>query len=131
MKNSIEAGQEAIIVLEGVSMYFAPEELSGLLSDLAQHFKSIKVLMDCYTERAAKVSKYKNPINDVGVTSVYGYDNPEELAKASGIVFEKEHNMAPQKYIDELQGVERIIFKKLFAGKIARSMYRMYEFKKI
>ena len=128
-KNSIEAGQEAIIVLEGVSMYFAPEELIGLLSNLAEHFKSMKVLMDCYTERAAKVSKYKNPINDVGVTIVYGYDDPEELAKESGLVFEKEYNMTPQKYIDELHGMERTIFKHLFAGKIARSMYRMYEFK--
>lgn len=130
-KNCIETGQDAIIVLEGVSMYFAPEELIGLLSNLAGHFNTIKVLMDCYTERAATVSKYKNPINDVGVTVVYGYDNPEELANKSGFVFEKEYNMTPQKYICELQGMERIVFQKLFAGKISKSMYRMYEFIKI
>lgn len=129
-KQHIEAGQDAVIVMEGVSMYFQPEELNGLLSNLAGHFTSVKILMDCYTERAAKVSKYKNPINDVGVTVVYGYDNPEELAQKSGLRFVKEYDMTPQKYIDELQGLEKKIFQKLFAGKISKSMYRMYEFEK-
>ena len=130
-KKHIEEGLDAIIVLEGVSMYFSPKELNALLSNLAKHFNSIKILMDCYTEKAAKVSKYKNPINDVGVTTVYGYDNPEELAKESDLVFVKEYNMTPQKYIDELQGMERKVFRTLFAGKIAKSMYRMYEFEKV
>lgn len=126
-KKQIEANQDAIVILEGVSMYFEPQELNVLLSNLKKHFHSVKLLMDCYTEHAAKVSKYKNPINDVGVTTVYGYDYPEELAKKAGFVFVKEHNMTPQKYIDELQGLEKMVFKKLFAGKVAKSMYRMYE----
>lgn len=129
-KQHIEGQQDAVIVLEGVSMYFQPEELIRLLSNLAGHFRSVKILMDCYTERAAKVSKYKNPINDVGVTVVYGYDNPEEVAESSGLRFVKEYDMTPQKYIDELQGMEKKIFQKLFAGKISKSMYRMYEFAK-
>ena len=129
-KSGIVGNQDAIIILEGVSMYFEPKELTELLSSLCRHFCSVRLLMDCYTEQAAKVSKYKNPINDVGVTVVYGYDNPRELATKSGLIFEKEYCMTPQKYIDELHGVERLIFKHLFAGKIAKSMYRMYEFKK-
>ncbi len=129
-KNSIECNKDAIVILEGVSMYFQPKELIALLSNLCQHFNSVKLLMDCYTKRAAKASKYKNPINDVGVTVVYGYDAPLELAEKSGLLFEREHGMTPQKYIDELHGTDRIIFKHLFAGKIAKSMYRMYEFKK-
>ena len=81
-----------------------------------------------YSEHAAKASKYKNPINDVGVTVAYGYDNPQDLGNKSGFVFAKEYNMTPQKYIDELHGVEKIVFKYLFAGKIAKAMYKMYEF---
>ena len=130
-KNSIEHNQDASIILEGVSMYFQPEELMALLSNISQHFNSVKLLMDCYTERAAKASKYKNPINDVGVTVVYGYDEPQELAVKTGYIFKKEHCMTPQKYIDELQGIEKTIYQNLFAGKIAKSMYRMYEFKKV
>jgi len=129
-KNSIDGNQDALIILEGVSMYFKPEELTGLLSDIAGHFRFVKILMDCYSERAAKASKYKNPINDVGVTVVYGYDNPGLLAEQSGLLYEQEFDMTPQKYIDELQGMEKWVFQHLFAGKIAKSMYRMYEFKK-
>ena len=116
--------------MEGVSMYFNPEELAALLQSFAGHFSSVKLFMDCYTEKAAKVSKYKNPINEVGVTTVYGYDHPEQLAQQSGVRFMKEHDMTPQIYIDKLQGMEKKIFKKLFAGKIAKAMYRMYEFEK-
>ena len=130
-KSSIEHNRNAIVILEGVSMYFQPEELITLLSDISQYFNSVKLLMDCYTERAAKASKYKNPINDVGVTVVYGYDDPQELAVKTGYIFEKEHCMTPQKYIDELQGIEKNVYKNLFAGKIAKSLYRMYEFKKV
>lgn len=127
-KKHIEANNDAVIVIEGVSMYFEPEELQSLLSNLVNHFRTVRILMDCYTEKAAKVSKYKNPINDVGVTKVYGYDEPEELAKKSGLSFVKEHNMTPHKCVDELQGMERAVFKKLFAGRFSKSLYRMYEF---
>ena len=130
-QKQINQNDEGIIVLEGVSMYFEPAQLSGLLSSLSKHFKSTKVLMDCYTEKGAKASKYKNPIHDVGVNEVYGYDHPEELGEKSHLVFVKEYDMTPQKYMDELKGVERFVFKNLFAGKIAKSMYRMYEYKTV
>jgi len=124
-KEQIPGDKAAVVLMEGVSMYFKPEELTGLLSNLSGHFKSVKLLMDCYTVRAAKASKYKNPVNDVGVTEVYGYDNPQELAEQSGLAYVQEHSMTPEKYIEELQGMEKAVFQKLFAGKIATAMYRM------
>ena len=127
-KKAVAPGQDAIVILEGVSMYFEPDELKCLLVGLKQHFRSVKLLMDCYTEKSAKMSKYKNPINDVGVTLVYGYDDPQQLAAKSGLSFVKEYDMTPEKYIDELQGMEKSVFKNLYAGKIAKSMYRMYEY---
>lgn len=129
-KKHIKADQDAIVIMEGVSMYFEPKELEELLSSLSMHFQSVQILMDCYTVKAAKMSKYKNPIHDVGVTQVYGYDQPEELAEKTGLVFVKEYPMTSQKYIEQLHGLERMIFRKMYAGKIARSMYRMYEFRK-
>ena len=78
----------------------------------------------------AKASKYKNPINDVGVTKVYGIDEPKELEIGTGLAFVKEYSMTPDSLIEELQGMERHIFSKLYGGKIARKMYRLYEFEK-
>ena len=105
-KQYIERNQDAIIVLEGVSMYFKSKELEGLLSDLTRHFNSVKLLVDCYTKKAAKASKYKNPINDVGVFEVFGLDEPQIL-NCDEFKFTQELEMTPQKYIDELAGLEK------------------------
>ena len=123
------AGKNAIVVMEGISMYLKWEELTQLLTRLSGHFDSAVLLMDCYTEFAAKASKYKNPINDVGVTEVYGLDDPKML-EDSGLKFLQEQDMTPLDLIDQLQGMEKTIFKKLYAGSVARKMYRMYEYRK-
>ena len=85
--------------------------------------------MDCYTTFSAKASKYKNPINEVGVTEAYGLDDPKELEE-SGLSFVRRHDMTPPDLIGQLKGAERMIFKKLYAGGIAKKMYRIYEFRK-
>ena len=117
-------GNKAIVVLEGVSMYVTPEQLKEELEKLYAHFEKAEILMDCYTEFAAKTSKYKNPINDVGVTLVYGLDEPNSLPG-----FFREHEMTPCDLIDQLQGLEQAIFRRLFAGRIAKKMYRLYEYR--
>lgn len=117
-------GGSAIVVLEGVSMYLHPEELKQALGNLYAHFGRVQILMDCYTEFAARASRYKNPINDVGVTQVYGLDEPQALKG-----FLREHEMTPKDLIEQLQGMERRIFRRLFAGSIAKKMYRLYEFR--
>lgn len=121
--------KRAIVVMEGVSMYLTTEQLNAFTANLCAHFEQFTLLMDCYSVLAAKMSKYKNPINDVGVTQVYGMDNPELLQQGE-LVYVKEHEMTPQRYIEELQGGERFIFKKLYAGNFAKKLYRLYEYKK-
>lgn len=125
--SQLPTDKKAIVVMEGVSMYLEPNELKMVLNNLRQHFNEIELLLDCYTTFAAKASKYKNPINDVGVTTVYGMDGPKELEGA--LEFVKEHDMTPDHLIAQLEGIEKIIFKKLFAGDMAKKMYRMYEYK--
>ena len=127
-KQEIPAGQKAIVVMEGVSMYFRPEELEALLKSLKAHFSDICLLMDVYTTFGAKASKYKNPINDVGVTIVYGMDDPVALAKETGLQYVAEHSLTPLPMIEQLTPGERVVFSNLFAGKFARKIYRLYEF---
>jgi len=123
----IPKDKPAILVMEGLSMYLAPKELIEILEALKRHFKNIHLLMDCYTTFAAKASKYKNPINDVGVTEVYGLDDPKVLETA-GVQFVKEHEMTPERMINELKGFEKTIFEKLYAGSVSKKMYRLYEY---
>lgn len=126
----IPSEKNAIIVMEGISMYLKTEEVQELLKNLSQHFEEISLLMDCYTVFAAKASQYKNPINDVGVTKVYGIDNPEDVILDTGLSFIKEHDMTPENMISELTGMEKAIFKKVYGGKVARKLYRLYEYRR-
>ena len=118
-------GGTAIVILEGVSMYLSPEALKMALDRIGEHFDSIHLLMDCYTTFAARASRYKNPINDVGVTQVYGMDDPNAFGG-----FFREHDMTPGDLVGELSGMERRIFRKLYAGAFARKLYRLYEYRR-
>ena len=127
---SISENKRAVVVMEGVSMYLTSKELYELTVKLSEHFEQIAFLMDCYTVLAAKMSKYKNPVNDVGVTEVFGTDNPG-LFQHGEFVYVKEHTMTPQKYIGELNGIEKIIFEKLYAGGFSKKLYRLFEYRKV
>ena len=122
-------GKTAIAVMEGVSMYLAPEDLKAFLEKLSGKFERLYLLTDCYTVFAAKATKYKNPINEVGVTQVYGMDDPRAL-EASGLTFVREHEMTPSNLIEQLQPLEQRIFRKVFAGRFAGKLYRLYEYGK-
>lgn len=124
----IPADSHVIIVMEGISMYLPLEELKTLLGSLQGYFSKASILMDCYTTFAAKASKYKNPINDVGVTQVYGLDDPTELADGTGLKYVREHEMTPEAMVNQLSGMERTIFSKVYGGSMAHKMYRMYEY---
>lgn len=127
--DNIPAYSDVIIVMEGISMYFEPAELNQLLINLRKHFDNINLLMDCYSVKAAKLSKYKNPINDVGVTQVYGLDDPMQIVNATDYTFVRRHEMTPEKMINELKGYEHTIFKMIYAGSLSKDLYRIYEFK--
>ena len=119
--------KQAIVVMEGISMYLKPEQLQSLITRLCNRFEQVSLLMDCYTEFAARASKYKNPINEVGVTEVYGLDDPKRL-ESDRLTFRQELDMTPEDLINQLAGAEKLIFRKLYAGAVARKMYRLYAY---
>lgn len=126
----VPRGKDAIVLMEGISMYLKREELMSLLARLTEHFGRLFLLCDTYTGMAARISKYKNPINDVGVSTVYGVDEPKELEQDTGLSFVQEHSMTPPHLISHLQGMEKAIFRRVFAGRFSRKMYRLYEYRK-
>ena len=96
---------------------------------LNRRFGKLVLLMDCYTSLAAKLSKYKNPIKKVGVSKVYGIDNPACLEREK-LLYVQEYSMTPQRYVDALSGWEKLIFGKLYAGKMSKKLYKLFEYKK-
>ena len=124
---AIKEKETAIVVMEGVSMYLTVDEMRNLADSLCNHFENLMLLVDAYTSFAAKMSKRRNPINEVGVTDVYGVDKPQAY-QTDELAFVKEHTMIPEKYIDELKGFEKFVFAKLYAGSFSKKLYRLFEY---
>ena len=125
---ALPKAERAVVVMEGVSMYLTPDENRALFAALAAHFGSVCLLADCYSTLAARLSRYKNPINDVGVTQVFGIDDPAALESAH-ICFAAQHSMTPPQFISALTGSEKRIFQKLYAGRFSQKLYRLYEYR--
>ena len=104
----------AIVVLEGLSMYLTNSQVRGLLQALDKKYRELHILMDVYTEFGVKASKYKNPVNDVGVTKLYGIDDIESIIDGLRIRFVKEHSFTPAPLVSKLAPVDRLFFKMLF-----------------
>lgn len=119
--------ETAIVVLEGISMYLTNDQVRRLLQAFEKKYARLHILMDVYTEFGAKASKYKNPVNDVGVTELYGIDDIQALLNDTKIKLKAEHSLTPDRLINELKPFERVFFKAVFAGGLYRRFYRLYE----
>lgn len=126
--DNVPRAAEAIVIMEGISMYLPMRGLVELLGALRNHFGEMHLLMDAYTEFAVKASKVKNPIKEVGAVAITGIDYPEYLADQSGITYVREHSMTPARLIGQLSKSEQKVFKALYGGRMSRRLYRMYEY---
>ena len=121
--------ERIVVVMEGLSMYLTNDALARFFTALQAKYKAVHVLLDIYTVFGAKASKYKNPINEVGVTQVYGIDDIHALVSDTGLCIVKEYNMTPSHLVNELCGFDKVFFQRMFTGKTYQKIYRMYEMK--
>lgn len=126
---NIPSARTAVLIMEGLSMYMPEEDLIKVINNISEKSGEIYVLTDVYSSLAAKLSGSGNPVSEVGVEKVYGTDNAKFLEEGTRLKFIKEHDMTPEHLIDELKSFERFIFKTLYAGKFAKSLYRIYEYR--
>ena len=120
---------EAIVVMEGISMYLDPDKLKELFLALQEHFTTVSLIMDVYTSFGVKASKYKNPVNTVGAGVMNGIDDPKILELNQGILMTKKLSLTPPHFVEQLSGFDKAFFQKMFTGKTADRIYRMYEYK--
>ena len=126
----------AIVALEGLTMYLTNDEVRELFQALETRYRNVRILADFYTriladfytEFGAKASRFKNPVNEVGVTQLYGLDDPAKILQGLRLHVQKEYSFTPARLIDELTPVERIIFRQLFTGGMYRRIYRLFSF---
>lgn len=121
----------AVVVLEGLSMYLSNPQLADMLRIFSEKYREVYVLMDVYTAFGARASKYKNPVNDVGVSTLYGVDSISQLLQGTGFSLAAEHSFTPEPLVNELTGFDRCFFQKMFTGKLYRKIYRLYELRNL
>jgi hypothetical protein len=64
----------------------------------------------------------------VGALPSFGIDEPS-VFETEKIKFSGEIEMTPEEKINELSGFEKVFFKKMFAGKFAKNLYKIYTYK--
>ncbi len=119
--------EKAVIVMEGISMYLTKKKLFTLLKHLGEKYKEVHLLMDVYTEFGAKASKYKHPVNDIGVQTLNGIDHIHKLLIDTKLTVIKEYSFTPEYLVNELKGFEKLFFKFMFTGRLYSKIYRLYE----
>lgn len=127
---ALPSAKRAVIIMEGVSMYLTNGELQALFARLGERYPSIALLVDCYTPFAEKMSKFRNPVKSVGVNRVFGVASPAILETNTKLRFVGERAITPKRCIDELKGFERLVFRRMYAGKISKKLYKLYEYEK-
>ncbi len=119
--------ENAVLIMEGVSMYLSEEGINRLFAAFSEKYRSVKIVMDVYTELAVKMSKYKNPIKDVGAGAPFG-TSEHRIFENEKVHFCEELCMTPEEKINELSGFEKAFFKKMFAGSFAKKLYKIFTY---
>ena len=125
--NEINDSKNILIVAEGLTMYLEKEEIKELIDQINKKFKNVHLIFDAYTNKGVKYSKIKNPVNKMNAKIKYGFCSIEEfLSLNKKLKHIKTHSI--RKENNNLKGLTKFVFNKLYCGKISDSLYKIYEF---
>lgn len=118
-------GEPVLILAEGLSMYLTKVELQSLMYAFQKRFDKTLFILDAYSDFAARISQYKNPINAVQAKVSFSMDTGSILEDAEhGIVCCMEQDIILKAYIEKLHGLYRYRFA--FMRKFGSKLYRIY-----
>lgn len=126
--DEIELNDNVLIVAEGLTMYLEQSEISELLEKISNKFKSVYLIFDAYSKRGVKLSKIKNPVNQMEAQIKYGFNNVEEFLMLNDKLEHLQTHLIKQK-ANNLKIMRKFIFNHLYCGKVSQSIYKIYEFK--
>ncbi|MBQ8825849.1 MAG: class I SAM-dependent methyltransferase [Oscillospiraceae bacterium] len=125
LKRIKHSGEPVLVIAEGLSMYLEKDEIIGLLKAFAAEFPRTLFIFDAYSESAAKLSKFKNPVNAVDAKISFSIDSPEPLIEdipSAEVVLN--NDIILDEYIEKLTGVMKTRFK--FMKKTGNKLYRIF-----
>lgn len=115
--------ENVLVIAEGLSMYLSENDMKNLIENLRNKFSRATFIFDAYSTFAAKMSKYKNPINNVDAKIDFAMDKPEILENEN-VKCILNSDIIQKKYVNKLKGIDRFRFK--FMGSAGKNMYRIF-----
>lgn len=115
--------KNALVIAEGLSMYLSENHIKNLMTAFGKKFKKTTFYFDAYSPFAAKMSKYKNPINAVDAKIDFAMSDPSLLENDS-IKCVLNNDIILREYVNKLKGIDKIRFK--FMGRFGKNMYRIF-----
>ena len=123
----IKDPENVLVILEGLIMYLSEKEVKELIIQINKRFNKVRFIFDSYTKKGVKLSKIKNPVNQMNAKIKYGINSANDfLTLNPNLEYVSTHLIRKEK--NSLSGLTKMIFKKLYCGKISQSLYKIYEF---
>lgn len=115
--------KNVLVIAEGLSMYLSENDVKNLMDGFRKTFRKTTFIFDAYSPFAAKMSKYKNPINAVDAKIDFAMSDPKILEN-DNIKCTLNSDIILSKYVNKLKGIDKIRFK--FMGRFGKNMYRIF-----
>ncbi len=121
-------GGRVLVIAEGLSMYLSIDDMTEIMKALSARFEKCSFVFDAYSDAAARLSKFKNPINAVDAKIDFSMSDPavleQRIEKAKCVINKP---IILKRYIDRLKGIYKARFT--FMGGFGGSFYRIYGFR--
>lgn len=115
--------ENVLVIAEGLSMYLSENDMKNLMENFRNRFRKTTFIFDAYSPFAAKMSKYKNPINNVDAKIDFAMDKLEIL-ETDNVKCVLNSDIIQKKYVKKLKGIDKIRFT--FMGSAGKNMYRIF-----
>jgi len=116
----------ALIIAEGLSMYLSEKDMRALITAFRAHFDEAEFVFDAYSPLAAKLSKFKNPINAVDAKIDFAMDDPA-LLTGEGCECVLNSDIITPDLIAQLRGSDALRFR--FMGRAGKNFYRIFGYR--
>ncbi len=116
----------ALILAEGLTMYLSQQDMQALMAAFRGHFDEAEFIFDAYSPLAARLSKWKNPINAVDAKIDFAMDDPA-LLEGEGSKCILNSDIITPDMVARLQGSDRLRFR--FMGRAGKSFYRIFGYR--
>ncbi len=126
--DEISASSRVLVIAEGLSMYLSEEDMIMLFEKIREKFGQAWIMFDAYSKFAAKMSKYRNPINAVDAKIDFAMDDAELFEKppvnAECVI---DCGIIRNEQLERLKLSDRLRFSAM--KDIAARLYRIYGYK--